>query len=262
MEMNPDKIQNLVLEFFRTIGSQISAEDGLYKIAIPEKYRIYFQTSDLQIAFDRKISSRHNCELVMVGSKILSLVIANCSRKGPIALKQSSSNGSGFAIRYHFFVNFSGISSKSWILHVDIDWNTLKPISIDGDLEDADFELDSRTTKCTSAYIAALDELKRQCSTIKSEFLNQAQSVFQDDFDLFVGKYDFQIRSLDSAINKKENTSEDDSKISKFRFDTIERIKSLEKERSTISSIMQEKHKITLGHNLIACEIIRTGKRF
>lgn len=256
--MNSDEIRDLVLEFFRITGSHISDENGLYRITVHEKYQTFFQTSELFITFDSKISSKYNCELVMAGNRILSLVIANCSRKGPISLKQSGNNAGKFVIRYHFFVNFSGISNKSWILHVDIDLDTFKPMSINDTLEDADFELDSLTTKFTSAYIAALDELKLQCTTIRSEFLDQAQSLFQNDFDLFVGKYDLQIRELDSGINKKESTSEDGSKISKFRFDTIDQIRSLEKEKSTISDVLQDKHKITLGHNLIACEVIRT----
>ena len=108
----------------------------------------------------------------------------------------------------------------------------------------------------TPSYLVALNGIKKRYSEIRTNFLSDANRQFQQDFKIFAEKYNSQIRELDNSINKKEENSDDYEKIQKFRFNTVDEIKELEKEKTQLIDTLQEKHKISLEYNLIACEII------
>ena len=76
-------------------------------------YQIYFQKSQISITFDEQIASERDCELIIPGNKILYQIITNCTKKGPITLKQSKMTNGNLVIRYHFFVDFSGTHQSS-----------------------------------------------------------------------------------------------------------------------------------------------------
>lgn len=252
-----NEIQELTLSFFKTINSEITEDNGLYQITIPEKYHNYFRKPQISITFDEKIASEQNCELIFPGNKVLFQIITNCTNKGPITLKQSKTSNGNFAIRYYFFVNFSGTHHSSQLFHIDVDLKTLKPVEITEQLEEGDFSFNEKliSENITSSYNIALDELKQKSSDMKTYFIDKVNSSFQNDFKLFVLRYDSEIRELDDAIYKKEESSNNFEEIQKFRFDTLEKIKKLEKEKSSLVDTLQEKHKIFLDYNLIACEI-------
>ena len=161
-------------------------------------------------------------------------------------------------IRYHFFVDFSGISHISKLDYMDVNLNTLQHTEISDTLDDATFLLDAKigAKNITPSYLVALNGIKKRYSEMRTNFLNDANKQFQQDFKIFVEKYDSQIRELDNSINKKEENSDDYEKIQKFRFNTVDEIKELEKEKTQLIDTLQEKHKISLEYNLIACEII------
>ncbi len=253
-------VQCLVLDFFNMIGSDIIDDGvGMYKIQIPKEYERVFQASELLIAFDNTVSSKHDrCELVIIGSKILSIIIHDCTKKGPIAFqKYGNTPNNNLLIRYYFYVNFSGMFNHSQLLHIDIDLNTNKLVQPDMSLEKYNYTSDQfDPTKVTSSYAAALSELEHCCLNKKLKFINDANSLFCQDYDSFTDKYDIQIRELDKKINKKEETLNDFDKITEFRFNMIEKIKDLEKEKERLIQTLQEKHKIRLEYGLVACEII------
>ena len=86
--------------------------------------------------------------------------------------------------------------------------------------------------------------------------MDKVNSSFQNDLKLFSSRQDSEISELDDAINKKEETSDNFNEIQKFRFDTVEKIEKLEKEKSNLIDTLQEKHTVNLNYNLIACELI------
>jgi len=140
MEMQ-NEIQELTLSFFKTINSEITEDNGLYKVIIPEKYHNYFRKSQILITFDEKIAEQQNCELIFPGNEILFQIITNCTNKGPITLKQSKISNGNLVIRYHFFVNFSATYHSSQLFYIDVDLKTLKPVEIIEQLEEGDFVL-------------------------------------------------------------------------------------------------------------------------
>ena len=253
-----DEIKELVLSFFQKIDSKIIENDGVYEIHIPKKYQNSFQAAQILFSFDEKTASERNVQLIIPGSNILSLVITNCKQRGPISLKKSKTNTGDVIIRYHFFVDFSGISHISKLDHVDVNLNTLQHTAISDTLEDATFLLDDKidAKNITPSYLVALNGIKKRYSEIRTNFLSDANRQFQQDFKIFAEKYNSQIRELDNSINKKEENSDDYEKIQKFRFNTVDEIKELEKEKTQLIDTLQEKHKISLEYNLIACEII------
>lgn len=254
--MEPDDIRDLVLGFFKAVGSSISDENGAYRITVPERYGEYFGSTEMLVAFDAEASARHGCELVLAGNRILSLVIANCSKKGPIALRQARIGTGRTVIRYHFFVSYTGMSRLSKIMHVDIDWKTLKPSPIEGSLKATDFELESMdSSRFTPAYVAALDELKTKCSGMKEVFLETEQAMFDDDYEIFAGKYGRRIRELDAAAGRYDVAGDPRGRGPKFKI--IRQIEDLEKEQDAVSGVLQEKHKVVLSHELVGCEVIR-----
>ena len=253
-----DEIKTMTLGFFQNIGSEIIEDKGAYKVSIPDKYKIYFQDANLLFTFDEKIASEKGLHLIIPGSNILSLIITNCKQKGPITIKKSKTSIGNMIIRYHFFINFSGIFNLSKLEYVDVDLNTSKLANVYDVLERVIFSLEERVDpkRVTSSYIIALDEIQRRCVEITTNFLQDANKEFQHDFELFVDKYDSQIRELDDSINKKTVNFDDPEKIKEFRFDIVDKIHVLEKEKKLLIVTLQEKHKILLEYGLVACEII------
>ena len=89
---------------------------------------------------------------------------------------------------------------------------------------------------------------------LSKEFLGSRS--FTDDFKLFISRYDDEIRELDESITKKESISNDAEKIKQFRFNTIDKIKKIEKEKELLIETLQNKHKINLDYNLVSSEIL------
>ncbi len=252
------EIKEFVMEFFEKIDSDIAENNGIYEIQLPEKYHGYFGSSRLLITFDKNIALQHECDLMIPGSGILSKIIINCKQRGPIRSKTARINDGKTIIRYHFFINFSGISSISKLDYVDIDLDTYKPILITNDLKnDIHTSIEKINPKnITPSYIVALEEIKKSCAELRSNFLHDANEKFLYDFTLFVKKYDSDMRDLDKSINRREETTNNPEKTQKFRFNTVEKIIELEKEKTDLIETLQEKHKVLLEYNLVACEII------
>ena len=110
--------------------------------------------------------------------------------------------------------------------------------------------------KITPSFELALDKIKENSSEAKSSFVNDANTAFENDFKLFISRYDDEIKELDDSITKKESTSKDDEKIKEFRFDIIDKIEKIEKEKTVIIETLQNKHQVNLDYNLVSAEIL------
>jgi len=245
------EIEKLTLSYFKTINSEITEENGLYEISIPEKYQNYFRRSQISLTFDEKVASEQNCELINPGNKVLFQIITNCCNQGPITLKQTKAHTDNIVIRYHFFVDLSGIHHASKLFSIDIDLKTLQPSNVTDELEPGDFSLNDKLIpeNITKSYDVALEELKQQSEEMKNQFIEKANSSFESDFQLFCSRYDSEMTELDDSINEKEENSE-------YRFDTVKKIKNLEKEKLALVENIQNKHQIIINDELIAAEII------
>lgn len=252
-----NQIKELTLSFFNTIDAEVSENNGLFTIIIPKKYFNYFQKSQIQITFDEKIAEQYNCELIIPGSKTLFQIITNCNNKGSISIK-SAPGGTNLAIRYYFYINFSGIKQHSQLFSITVDVVNSSIISPPENLEPIliPTNLKLPSEKITLSYEIAIRELQQKSFELKDSFVNEANSLFEHDFKLFTSKYDKQMDELDSAINEKELTSIDSEKIKKFRFDTIEKIDKIQKEKENLIDILENKHQINLDYNLVAAEIL------
>lgn len=253
------EIEELTLSYFKTINSEITKENGLYKISIPEKFQNYFRKKQILLTFDEKIALEYNCELIIPGNKVLFQIITNCTKQGPIALKQTRTHANNIAIRYHFFVQLSGMHNSSKLFSIDIDLKTLEKINIVDELEPGDFSINDYeiSDNITKSYNVALDILKIESQEMKNQFLDKANSLFKDDFDLFCSRYDSEMRELDDEINEKEEKSDDYEIIQKLRFKNNKKIVELEKEKSSLIENIQNKHGIKIDFELAASEIIK-----
>jgi len=252
------EIEKLTLSYFKTINSEITEENGLYKISIPEKYQNYFRSSQISLTFDEKVATEQNCELINPGNKVLFQIITNCCNQGPITLKQTKTHTDNIIIRYHFFVDLSGIHHASKLFSIDIDFKTLQPSNIADELEAGDFSLNDKLIpeNITKSYDVALEELKQQSEEMKDQFIEKANSSFDSDFKLFCSRYDSEMTELDNAINKKEEVSGNSDVVQKFRFDTVKKIERLRKEKNSLVENVQNKHQIEVKYELVATEII------
>lgn len=253
------QIKELVLSFFQIIDSEIIENDRIYTITIPKKYVNYFQKSKIIITFDEKIADEHNCELIIPGNKTLFQIINNCNNKGPISIKKSLSGGSNSLIRYYFYVNFSGVKQNSELFSITVDLDNMQVVEPPSSLLEimdtpSDFKINLE--KITPCFDVALNELKQNSSDLKSSFVNEANLSFESDFNLFISRYDDEIRELDESINQKEQNLNDFEKIRDYRFNTLEKIKNIEKDKNSVLKSLQEKHKIDLSYELIACEFV------
>lgn len=249
-------IKDLVISFFEMVGS-LDVDDELYEASISQEYYKYFKKQKIVFTFERDVAVKHNCELIIPGSKLLLTIIEICAGSGPISIKKSQIDNQCKAIRYHFFVSFSGIRHVSKLIHVDVDLETAKSVNISETLQDAHTQNEMiNPEKILPTYVAALDELQERCQKMKADFVSDADKRFQDELDLFTDKHDSQIRDIDDSINKKERQSEDSQKIKNFRFDSIAKIKAIEADKIRLIETLQKKHKIHLKHSLIACEVI------
>lgn len=257
------EIQDVVLDFFDVIGSDISCNGGVYNISVPEHYRDLF-AHDLCIAFDKAATLGRACELVIPGSKILSTIMDLCINKGPVAFKIRTAGSVGSdhtesdtgtaKIRYYFLVNFSGRLDVMHMDYVDVDLHTLHGVN---DTATNAFQLDTMGPNVTSTYTTALRELKKRHADTKDEFLDNAKDVFLGELEQFLNRHNSQMRELDRAINYREEKSNDLTRSKEFRFQTVDRIEDLEKEREQIVDALQQKHRVMLEYRLVACAVIR-----
>ena len=257
--MNIQKeIKELTLSFFETIDANFFELNGIYTIGIPEKYQNYFQKSEIKITFDEKIASENNCELIIPGSKTLFQIITNCNNKGPISFNKSNIKEMNSLIRYHFYVNFSGIKQISQLFSITLDLENMRCVDFDTELERIDITDDFKlnSDKITSYFEIVLNELRQKTLELKSSFVNDANDDFEYDLKLFASRYDDEINELDESINQKEITFNDPEKIRNYRFSTLEKIQNLEKQKKIVLTSLEEKHGIDLYYELIACEII------
>jgi len=252
------EIEKLTLSYFKTINSEITEENGLYKISIPEKYQNYFRSSQISLTFDEKVATEQNCELINPGNKVLFQIITNCCNQGPITLKQTKTHTDNIVIRYHFFVDLSGIHHASKLFSIDIDLKTLQPSNVTDELEPGDFSLNDKLIpeNITKSYDVALEELKQQSEEMKNQFVEKSNSSFESDFKLFCSRYDSEMKELDDTINKKEEVSGNSDVVQKFRFDTVKKIERLRKEKNSLVENVQNKHQIEVEYELVATEII------
>ena len=250
-----NEIRDLTMSFFEAVGSDIVQKDGICHVAIPKKFQQYFRGEKISITFDRDAASRYGCELVMPGSRTLSAIMNVCSGRGPISIKESRGDSGQTAIRYHFFINFSGINNISQMMHVDVNLDAHKLENDPDVLEDRAFPPGEiiGASDITSSYALATDAIRAKSDELKTRFVSDATRKFREDFGLLADKYDTQIRELDCQINQKAESA--DSRD--FRFDTLDRIKELESEKARLNEAMQKKHRLNLEYSLIACEIIR-----
>ncbi len=259
IQMNlEDNIKELSVGFFQTIGAGITENGGIYQIDIPATYQNYFQTSKLSITFEKDLASANNVQLIIPGSNILSLIIQNCKQKGPISVKKLKTNTGNSVIRYHFFIRFIGISNMLRLEHVDVNIDNYKITNIDNVIMSDSFvpEILIDSKNITPSYATALVELKQRYAKISSDFITNSEHMFQQDYTLFVNKYDSQIRELDKSIYRKEGTLPNLEKIKKYRFETVDEIEELELEKKRLIETIQKKHKILFEYGLVACEIL------
>ena len=251
-------IQDLVMGFFRTIGSDISDVGGVHAIGIPEEYHNVFGTDRLKIAFDESVSSKHDCELVTLGSRILLQIIEICIPKGPIALKTMSTDTYKKAIiRYHFFTHFSGRRDDFMLEHVDVALDFILPSSMDVDNTHNPSSIRWLPPKeITRTYTVATNQLEQFYNDKTELFLNRANQEFEKELKTVLSQHDSRIRELDDSIHQKDINSDSYEKSREFRFKTIEKIEEIAKQRENIADTLQEKHKILFNYELIACEII------
>jgi|APSaa5957512535_1039671.scaffolds.fasta_scaffold52603_2 hypothetical protein len=252
------QIKDLTLSFFKTIDAEINENNGLYSIGIPQKYYNYFQKSDIQITFDEKIAEENNCELIIPGSKTLFQIITNCNNKGPISIKQSTTGGMTPAILYHFYINFSGVKHYSKLTSVVVNLQNMDVIDLPTTFKEIDLPSNFKliSEKITPTFNVALKEVKQKTYELQSAFVNDANIAFENDFKSFISRYDDEIHELDESINQKEITSKDSEKVKTYRFDTLEKIQNLEKQKKIVLKSLEEKHGIDLNFELIACEIL------
>jgi len=248
-------VKNLTLEFFNAINADVSDISGIYRIIIPDTYENVFGTRNLLLAFDKGIASKHNCELVVLGNQILSSIMEICANKGPVAFK-STAGDAKYAIRYHFFINFSGKSNIFMTDHVDINLKSKYNLRISDHLGDEHPLRWIEPKQVLETYTHALNVLKGRYEPTANEFTANANNAFKKDLAKLTSKHNSDVRELDNAIRRKDESSEDHDKITEFRFDTIDMIEMLEKEKNHLIEVMQKKHQVMLSYGLVACEII------
>ena len=252
------QVKELTLSFFKIINAEINHDAGVYTILIPKKYLNYFQKPRIQITFDEKIAEETNYELIIPGSKTLFQIITNCNNRGPISIKQSMGGGMNHAIRYHFYVNFSGIKHHSQLSSVTVNLQNMMVIEPTTILKEIDFPSNFKliSKKITPAFNIALDEMKQKTFELQSSFINDANIAFENDSKLFISKYEDEVRELDYSITQKDSTLDDFEKIKKYRFDTIDKIEKIEKEKNSLVDTLQNKHQVNIDYNLVATEIL------
>ena len=250
-----DHIRELVLGFFRTTGSEISEDGSIYRIEIPEEYRTYFETGRIAITFGSVEASRHDCEPVVPGNKILRTVMDICAKKGPVTLRYNTGNRA--TIRYHFFIRFYGLSDVSILDHVDVELDSPVPenFAVDGDKTLQLGWIKQRDV--TSTYSYALDQLQTRHKDTVEDFLRVASQRLAEDLGVALDKHNMRARELDDAIRRKDADGSDyHDRIQEFRFDTVEKMEDLENKKASLADSMQQRHRVTLEYGLVACEVL------
>ena len=174
------QVKDLVLDFFNKIDAQIIENNGLFEIKIPQNYFELFRTNSLKIIFNPLLSNFTDFELISPGSNILLKILNKCIDFGPVTIARLNPNPQNIKfIRFYFYAIFESIKTKTKIIHIDVDMNTKKIISIDDsditfDRNISNFNIDSETID--DCYVESITHIEQ--NLMKSDIIDFKNMIF------------------------------------------------------------------------------------
>jgi hypothetical protein len=196
-------VKDLVLGFFNKIGAQIIENNELFEIKIPQNHFNLFRTNSLKIMFNPSLSNSIDFELISPGSTILLKILNTCIDYGPVNIVRLNSNSQNIkVIRFYFYILFESIKTKTKIIHVDVDMNSKKIISIEDsninfDRTISDFKMDSDTID--NCYVESITHIEQ--NLMKSEIIDFKNEVYN--------LKDEELQNIDSEYKKRRKDIQD-----------------------------------------------------
>ncbi len=253
MSQIKNQVYTLVLGYFSKINAKITEKNRLFDIDIPNEHSKLFRTNHLKIIFDDEISKPDNYELLSPGSNILFKILNECIDFGPVVTsKLNFSKYNSKVIRFYFYVIFESITSETKLIHVDIEIDTQKIVSISD--SEINFNVDPLTQSISSeiiddCYITATDYVEKLTKPQIFEFKNKIHEIKNEELTNIYNEYNKRFNDIqkESVILQSKNMSLDD---------LIYTNQSLKNEKSVILENLENKFRITVDFALIAAIVI------
>ena len=213
-EINLQKqIQDLTLNFFKKIKSNISQNENVFTIVVPEEYYHLFGKIPFSITFDSKTASNHSIELIAPGSKLLHQITNLCKTKGPIStgitddLNNSIvTSNSKFGIRFFFNITYESVKYYSKISHIDFDINSSERIDISQNLIPAvDLNIGHLDfSNMPSLFLKSSKNIRKIFETNEKEFIKSISDKKDLETKNIQQEYDKMILEIESEIKENE----------------------------------------------------------
>lgn len=251
------QVNTLVLGFFSKINANVTEKNGLFDVEIPDKYSKLFRTNNLKITFDDKILKLDNYELVSPGSHVLFKILNECIDFGPvITAKLNSNEFNSKIIRFYYYIIFESIRTKTKLIHVDVNIDTKKIVTINDskiDFDDTSFDLQIQSEIVDDCYIESIKYLER--ISMKSEmndFKNQMFQLKEEELQNITSEY----KTHNKVIQEKYNIlrSKGISGISLQKL--IDENDTIRNEEVIVRKNLDEKYSILMDFALIGILIL------
>lgn len=239
--------KDLCLNFLKKIGAKIDETHGLYTIQIPAKHSQLFGNILKRITFDVEVAETHSCELAILGSNFLSIILSEIRKQAPvvgghltrqhdspinslnmisahnctISLKESTEEIS-IAVRFYFNVTVKSIKTISMLRWIDVNLKTLEILDFPLKLEinpapdNIEYKEDHEIDHCHSKAIEFLEE---SAAPLALKFVELSKDNMQRDIDSVNQTFNRRLKEISQDLDyQKLKLKELDKKILHAKF--------------------------------------------
>jgi|APSaa5957512535_1039671.scaffolds.fasta_scaffold51386_2 hypothetical protein len=251
------QVNSLVLGYFSKIDSNIIEKNGLFDITIPEKYFKIFQTNKLKIVFDSKLSKPNDYELVSPGSNILFKILNECLDFGPvITAKLNPNKKNSRKIRFYFYSIFESIISQTELIHVDIDMNNKKIITInnsDIDFNETSFDSQIQEGVIDDCYVESITHIEQNLMKTKiNDFKSQIFNMKQEELENINSEYKKRNKEIQEKYVILRSKGESGKNLEKI----IDETEIIKNEEENIRKNIDNKYAIVIDFALVSSLIL------
>ena len=258
-----DNIKKITLDFFVKINAEIKETNKIYTVSIPIEFKELFNNSNVKFTFDSETAREELCELIAPGSNILFKIINYNLKNGSVIYTKpknyfkNSNIADSIGIRFHFFILLDGIKNQSYVKYIDIDYNSYNIIENNFELVDSnELQIDIDSEKIDYAYIAAIDEIKKNMQNISEKFIKDVIMAKNNDLKYVNDEYQKRLDEIDDSIQNQRNKKINlESKFEEKLDDAIESIDLIREEQKKILLGITKKHQSSIDYALFAAQI-------
>ena len=239
--------KDLTLGYLESIGATIDDSHGLYTITLPTNYESLFGGITKRITFEHSIADIHSCELVVLGSSFLSIILGEIKKHAPVigghlkkqiqspeeclekintenchVILNDFSEEMKIAIRFYFNITVKSIKSISMLRWVDIDFETLSPLDFPSDMEIDEklgtIKYEKGDPRIDFCYSKAAESMEMEMEPLAMKYVTKNKDSLEQDMNSLNQVHAKRLKEINDDVNyQRTKLKEFDRKIMNAR---------------------------------------------